>query len=260
MTFDMNRVFSKLIQRGGVVAHIRESVLIVGTYFVYLFLRRTVGSNAEDSAWANAEWIINLEKKLGFFWEPFWHQWAVQTSEWIIIAFNWIYIVTFFPIVLITALVYYLFDRERYFYYRSIILLSFGISLIIFCLFPLTPPRMMGEYNFVNTFVIYGPSWYAGEDMVGYYNAFAAMPSLHFAWTMIFGVLFFKHGSLVFKCIGVLYPSLTLLAITITANHYISDAIVGAVVMLVAYALYEKLVHYKIPMKIWHLISGGNAE
>ena len=260
MTVDVNNLFLKLTQRGGIVGHFREAALIVGAYFVYLVLRRTVGSNIETSAWQNAERVIAFEQKIGFFWEPSWHQWGIEISDWVIISFNWIYIVTFFPVVLTVAFIYYLVDRDKYFYYRSIILISFGISLVIFCLFPLAPPRMLGEYSFINTFAVYGPTWYSGQEMTGYFNAFAAMPSLHFAWTMIFGVLFFKQGSLFFKGIGVLYPSVTLLAITITANHYILDAIAGAVVMLTAYVLYECLLRHQIPTKVWLLASRDHVS
>ena len=70
MTVDVNNLFLKLTQRGGIVGHFREAALIVGAYFVYLVLRRTVGSNIETSAWQNAERVIAFEQKIGFFWEP----------------------------------------------------------------------------------------------------------------------------------------------------------------------------------------------
>ena len=59
------------------------------------------------------------------------------------------------------------------------------------------------------------------------------MPSLHFGWTLMFGVLFLRTHNRWLKILGVLYPVLTLVAITITANHYLMDA-VGAVLLMVA--------------------------
>ena len=88
---------------------------------------------------------------------------------------------------------------------------------------------------------LYGPLWYASREAAAYYNDFAAMPSLHFAWTVAFGVLFWNTGPRILKLVGVLYPSVTFLAITITGNHYIVDAIAGALMMLLVYLVYEGL-------------------
>ena len=231
--------FNKLIARDGALAHSRELVLILGAYFVYMAVRKFIGLNYESVAVDNAVRLISFERYGGFFWEVGWHQWAVDVGKWLVVLFNWIYIVTFFPIVLTTALIYYIVDRDKYFYYRSVILLSFAVALVIFIVFPLAPPRMMQSYGFVDTFEVFGPSWYAGREMAAYYNAYAAMPSLHFAWTVIFGVLFFRQGGWHFRLLGILYPTMTLFAITITANHYIMDAVVGGVMMVLTYAVYE---------------------
>ncbi len=231
--------FNKLIARDGALAHSRELVLILGAYFVYMAVRKLIGLNFESVALDNAARLISFERDGGFFWEVSWHQWAMDVGKWLVVLFNWIYIVTFFPIVLITALIYYIVDRDKYFYYRSVILLSFAVALVIFIVFPLAPPRMMGGYGFVDTFKVFGPTWYAGREMAAYYNAYAAMPSLHFAWTVIFGVLFFRQGGWHFRLLGILYPTMTLFAITITANHYIMDAVVGGVMMVLTYAVYE---------------------
>ena len=231
--------FNKLFARDGILAHSRELALILGAYFVYLSARKLIGLNFESVALDNAANLISFERDGGFFWEAVWHQWAVDSGKWLVVLFNWIYIVTFFPIVLTTALIYYIVDRDKYFYYRSVILLSFTVALVIFIIFPLAPPRMMESYGFVDTFEVFGPSWYAGGKMAAYYNAYAAMPSLHFAWTVIFGVLFFRQGGWHFRLLGILYPTMTLFAITITANHYIMDAVVGGVMMALTYAVYE---------------------
>ena len=100
-------------------------------------------------------------------------------------------------------------------------------------LFPLAPPRMLGS-DFVDTIKHFGPSFYASREAANYYNAFAAMPSLHFTWTAIFGLMFWRMGPRWLKVMGIVYPSMTLLAITITANHYIMDAIAGAAIMVIA--------------------------
>ena len=55
----------------------------------------------------------------------------------------------------------------------------------------------------------------------------------------MFGILFIRTPGKWFKLVGVLYPTMTLLAITITANHYIMDAIGGFFLILLSFAVVE---------------------
>ena len=91
---------------------------------------------------------------------------------------------------------------------------------------------MMAMY-FIDTIQVFGPSEYASREMVNYFNAFTAMPSLHFAWTVMFGIIFLRTPYLWLKVFGIDYPVITLLAITITANHYLTDAFGVGMVILV---------------------------
>ena len=63
--------------------------------------------------------------------------------------------------------------------------------------------------------------------MAVYYNANAAMPSLHFCWTAILGVLFCGRPGGCFKALEIIYPALTFFAIAITGNHFILVAVAG---------------------------------
>jgi len=105
-------------------------------------------------------------------------------------------------------------------------------------IFPLAPPRMIAEH-FVDTIKAFGPSGYASREFANYYNAYAAMPSLHFSWTVMFGVLFLSTPNKWIKVFGVIYPTMTLLAITITGNHYIMDAVGGGLLVLGAFLTME---------------------
>lgn len=120
-------VMQKVLGRGGPIAHIRELLLIFGAYFVYMIIRKAVAP-VDSVALTNAVKLVDFENAWGFFWELTWQDWTISVGEWLVILFNWIYIFTFFPIVLTTALIYYIRDRDKYFYYRSVILLSFAVA------------------------------------------------------------------------------------------------------------------------------------
>ncbi len=221
-----------------VLPHLWELALVGGAYLVYMYARSLVLSDFVSTALANANIIISLERELGFFWEPEWQAWALSSAKHMVIFFNWVYIVTFWPVLIITGVILYVVNRQRYLYYRNIVLLSFIFALLGFTLFPLAPPRMIADH-FVDTIKAFGPAFYASRAMASFYNPYAAMPSLHFSWTLMFGVLFLRMPNKWIKVMGVLYPTMTLLAITITANHYIMDAMAGALLVIAAFLTME---------------------
>ena len=237
-----NRVYPlyrRLTAPSGPAAHLREVTLVIGLCLVYVALHRILGDDLEAAAFENAEKLLAFESAAGFFWEAGWNRWVVEVGDLLTAVTNWIYILTFMLVVPVSALVYYVVDRDRYFQYRGIILISFFFALAAYAIFPVAPPRMMAEYGFVDTMKSFGPVWYDNRDAVAYFNSYAAIPSLHFAWSIIFGWLFFTQGSRLLKVMGVIYPTITLAAIVITANHYFLDAAAGTAMMILSYWVYE---------------------
>ena len=230
-----------LYLRQGIRRHLWEVILLAAVYFVYMFVRKFMIPNIEPGAFENAVKLASFEFATGLLWEPVWQGWTIEHSKALVIFLNWVYVITFFPIIAITAVLVYIKDRPKYFYYRNLILLSFVIALLLFALFPLAPPRFLPEHGFIDSIQRFGPSWYGGSDMAAaiYYNEYAAMPSLHFGWTVLFGVLFFRMGPKWLKVLGVIYPTMTFFAITLTGNHFILDAVGGAAVALASFLGYE---------------------
>ena len=239
MSLRMLRLGKKLLP------HFGELDLVVGAYFAYMYTRKLAFADFETIALDNARRIISLERSLGFFWEPEWQAWTISSSKTLVVFFNWAYIVTFWPIVLTTALLLYVVNRRRYLYYRNVVMLSFAFALVGFMLFPLAPPRMLAD-QFVDTIKAFGPAFYASREFTNFYNPYAAMPSLHFSWTIMLGVLFLRTPSMWIKVLGVLYPALTLMAITVTANHYIMDAIGGALLIGASFGALELVVRRRL--------------
>ncbi len=187
--------------------------------------------------------------------------WAIDRAKALVVFFNWAYIVTFWPIILISDVVLYCTNGNKYRYYRNVVLVSFVIAVVAFKVFPLAPPRMMALY-FIDTIQVFGPSEYASREMVNYFNAFAAMPSLHFAWTVMFGIIFLRTPYLWLKVFGIVYPVITLLAISITANHYLTDVFVGGRAILVSFLIVEigferRLFAREIPNRVKQSLNGS---
>ncbi len=149
---------------------------------------------------------------------------------------NWLYIVTYWPIVMAVGLFLFVRNRSRFYYYRTVVVISLAIALGMFMVFPVASPfRITGM--FVDSIQTFGPTFYGSPQMSVLYNTNAAMPSMHFSWSVILGVLFFRslHGWA--KVLGPAYPVVTFFAITLTANHFILDAVAGGLLAGLSFAI-----------------------
>ena len=223
-------------------AHLLELALMVGAYLVYLGSRGLVFPDLEAKGLENAQRIVSAEMWLGVFWEPAWQTWVLERAEWLVLFFNGVYIFTYWPIIGLVGLTLYLFSRPKYYYYRTVVVINLALALMIFAVFPVTSPFNVTEHfqhPASNTIQALGPAFYGSSDMAHLYNAHAAMPSLHFSWTVILGVLFVRTLRGWFKALGLLYPALTFFAITLTGNHFILDAVAGGALSVAAFAVME---------------------
>ena len=222
-------------------------------YLVYLLAGQVVYSNFEGTAMANASRVIEFERSIGIFWEPFWQGWAISFPPHlaghggVAAVLNWAYILTFAPLMVTISVTLYVTNRAAYRHYRKIFLLSYGLAIAVFIAFPLAPPRMVPD-QFLDTIAIFGPSGYGTRDMERFYNAYAAMPSMHFGWAVLFGVFFLRVPNGLAKICGVVYPALMLLAVIVTANHYIIDAIAGGLLVLASFIFVE--------LRLWQRLIG----
>ena len=218
--------------------HAAELGLIVGFYLVYLMTQGLFYSQLDEVGLQNALRVISLERWLGLFWEPAWQAWMLGNAEFLVAVLNWVYIITYWPVVLGVGLVLFIRNRPRFYYYRTVVAVSLVFALVIFAIFPVSPPFDITT-QFVDTIQVLGPSLYGGPAMAATYNTDAAMPSLHFCWTLILGVLFLRRLRGWVKLLGVLYPAMTFWAITITGNHFILDAIASGLLAGVAFAVVD---------------------
>ncbi|MGX5182259.1 bifunctional glycosyltransferase 87/phosphatase PAP2 family protein [Streptomyces avermitilis] len=113
------------------------------------------------------------------------------------------------------------------------------LGLLGFWLYPLAPPRLMPGLGFVDT--VHGVQDFAEPDygaMTAVTNQYAAMPSLHFGWSLWCGIVIAVLAPRWWmKALGLLHPLFTVTAIVATANHWVLDAVGGAVVVGAGFGL-----------------------
>ena len=216
---------------------ILELVLIIGAYLVYVLTRGLIFSETDQTALANAQRFVATERYLGFFWEPGWQAWAIDNALMLVRFLNWAYIITYWPVVFSLVLVVFVVNRPLYYYYRTVVIINLAFALVVFTVFPVASPFDTPPLR--DTIQEFGPTFYGGSEMATYYNTNAAMPSLHFSWTVILGVMFLRWLKGWLKLLAMAYPVMTFFAITITGNHFILDAIAGGILAAIAFAVME---------------------
>ncbi|MEX0750178.1 MAG: phosphatase PAP2 family protein [Dehalococcoidia bacterium] len=206
----------------------REISLVVFAYFAY-FAVRGVTQGAEAQALINADRVVAFERKLGILWEPAW-QAAILPHPLLVDFFNWIYVWGHWPVIITVATWLFMSRPDLYRLYRNAFLFSGAIGLVIFATFPVAPPRLAGDIEVIDTVTLHSNS-YRVLQPPGLVNQYAAVPSLHFGWNMLLGIAIVTAArSRWVKLVGAVIPPIMFLAIVLTANHYIIDAVAGAAV------------------------------
>jgi glycerophosphoryl diester phosphodiesterase len=106
--------------------------------------------------------------------------------------------------------------------------------MIIFAVFPVAPPRLMPGYDFIDTVTLRSNSYRVLQPSA-LANPYAAMPSLHFGWDLLMGIALVREASRpAVRALGFVLPVGMFLAVVLTANHYILDAVVGGSLVLIS--------------------------
>ncbi len=120
--------------------------------------------------------------------------------------------------------------------FRNALVLINIVGLTVFLLFPVAPPRLLPGSGFIDADKLVG----FGSNDVGPISAdaFGAFPSLHIAWAVwVVAVAYTLVRNPVVARIWIIYPFITLTAIVATGNHFVLDAVAGAILSLVALRL-----------------------
>lgn len=218
---------------------VREICLAASFYFVYYLVRGLVKDRA-DVARGNAEAVIGLERRTGLLHEPL-IQRHVLESDLLTRLVNWVYVWWFWWPVIFGLCWLFLYHRELYDTYRNAFLISGGIGLIIFTVFPVAPPRFMPDFGVVD--IVRQRSMSSHVLLpTGLANEYAAVPSLHAGWTLLIGIAFVRHAShLALRAFGVLLPALMFFSIVATGNHFIVDGLAGYAVVVAGLLLSVEL-------------------
>ena len=137
--------------------------------------------------------------------------------------------------------------------YWALVLAS-AIALVGYALLPTAPPRLMPELGTIDVmahFSDYG--WWgsaasAPRGLGDATNQYAALPSLHFGWSLWCAVQLWGFGGARWRAVAIAYPTLQVFAVLTTANHFVVDVLAGGACVVTAFAVVEVLSRVTRPL------------
>lgn len=257
---------SSATQRKDAGLRLWVEVLLVSTvYGAYSVVRNLFGSAAVEPevAAANADFIIDIEKAMGLYIEADVQQAFIDYTAFIQF-WNLFYGAFHFAVTFGVLIWLYVRFPHDYRFHRRVGLIATTSALIGFAVFPLMPPRLLGDCGpygacreglpYVDTVLDIGGIWsFESSGLEAISNQYAAMPSLHIGWALWSAIVLVPRlKNVVLKTLAASYPVLTLFAIVVTANHYWIDGLGGVAVVAVGWWIsmaYER----------WRKAGGGTG-
>lgn len=214
-----------------------ELVFVLLGYWCYTLVRNSVPDQV-SAANANAEQIIRWQQAIGIDIELAINQ-AFDRITWLIVGLNYYYAIAHFAVTI--AVLAWLFRRHPRHYRpaRTVFLVTNACALAFFYLYPLAPPRLLPEHGYIDTVIAHG-TWgsFASGDIASVSNQYAAMPSMHVAWSLFCAIIILALARRWWvRALGVAHPMLTVLVIIATGNHFVLDAVGGIVTLAGGYGL-----------------------
>ncbi|MFF4831490.1 bifunctional glycosyltransferase 87/phosphatase PAP2 family protein [Streptomyces sp. NPDC001315] len=219
-----------------------ELLLLRVTYAAYQQVRlaATGGSNSAGRARAeeHGREVLSLERFLHIDIEHAINH-AVVKVDWIRNFFDFYYESFHFVVPLTVLGVLYWRRPVDYRWARSSLGFATLLALVGFWLYPLAPPRLLPGLGIIDT--VHGVQDFSKPDygtLTALTNQYAAMPSLHFGWSLWCGlVIAIVAPKWWMKALGLLHPFFTVSAIVATGNHWVLDAVGGATVVGAGFGL-----------------------
>lgn len=213
--------------------HLGRQVAIIAAAVGVYFLARGATEAAFPDALRNAQRVVHIERLVGLF-----HEGALQStlaaSPVVQTLLNWVYIWGHWPVIVITLIWLARNHAAVYYRTRNAMILSGSVGMVIFTLFPVAPPRL-AELGLVDTVTATSDAYRVLQPAV-FTNQYAAMPSLHVGWDLLMGIaIAVAARRTLVKALGVAMPVAMVLAVVLTANHYIIDVVAGAALTTAAW-------------------------
>ena len=228
---------------------LRQFFFLLACYAAYDLARIAVRGR-EAVAMANAQGIINAEKALHIYVEPCIQAMASHFHA-LVEFMDWFYGSVHMPATILVLVWIYLYRHETFVFFRNVFLTMNLLAMTVFALLPVAPPRLVPTSGVVDTLYLYSTSNYRSGVLSFVTDQYAALPSLHIGYALFLSLaVFLLTTNRLARVLAAVYPVIVLAAILITGNHYLLDAVAGAVVLAVAFVANYGIAPQSVPEAI----------
>jgi hypothetical protein len=210
----------------------------------YNLIRSGGGEGSAAAAVDHARDIIALEGWVFTHLEVPLNEWMVGITPVAVVA-CYVYALLHYAA---TPIVFFMSRRRGgWQYWRGYwaLVLASAIALVAYALYPAAPPRLTPDLGVIDVmshfseFGWWGSAASAPRGIGDATNQYAAMPSMHFGWALWCAIQLWGFRRRIWRVLAVVYPTVLLVVVVGTGNHYLLDVVAGGAVVVAAYAVVE---------------------
>jgi len=260
---DWRRLRSLHARRSGVYSGLLEIFLLGALWFSYTF-SRLLASNDLGSAVHRAKELVRFEKYVGLDWERPINEFFVRHDAVGLFGAYW-YSAAHYIVTLVVLVWLYLRHRSHYVTLRRALLVATILALGLYLMLPTAPPRFVDGFtdvlNLHSTQGWWGADASAPRGLGGLTNELAAFPSLHAGWALWVALAVQLYATRKWvRVLGWGYAVGTAIVIIGTGNHWVIDALMGWVVVIIGWIAATAIGHIPLPVPWRRRPSGEPAS
>lgn len=192
---------------------------------------RVLVEGSETAAKFNAQRMLDLEAALRIDIEAAVQDFAVDNPVLRSLG-NLSYVWLHWPLLLTVLVVLYRSAPPTYVRLRNTLCMSGAVGLVLFALYPESPPRFLEDY--VGTVSDAARRHYLSYPL-SWTNRFASFPSFHVGWTLVACLALESTIRQSWRVAALVPAVLVAVAVVSTGNHYVLDAVAGTVIPVAIY-------------------------
>jgi PAP2 superfamily len=211
----------------GPIDVLRQILLFCGAYWLYRLVRGLVYDQSA-LAFSHANEVVHLERVTHTFIEPAVQRWATGAGP-LEDFTSWMYINSHFVITTVALAAIYLFRNEHFYFVRNMFMVAMFLALVGYVVYPTAPPRLLPQLGFTDSVANY--TGVSEQSVNALFNPYAAVPSMHVCFSLMLSIPMIRMTKhLWIKALWACYPPLITFVVISTGNHWVFDAVTGALV------------------------------
>jgi membrane-associated phospholipid phosphatase len=202
---------------------------------------RGIADGQRAVAFTHGQQVIDLERATHTFFEPSFQSFFLG-ADWLIDFANQVYMNSQFAVVLTFFFWVYFFRNDSFYFVRNMFMVSMGLALVGYTLFPTAPPRLFPAYGIADTINDFSNVNHDSALVKVFINPYAAVPSMHCAFALMIGASGAKLARhRLTKAFWLVWPLLVAWVVIVTGNHFWVDVALGWMVAVISALVASRL-------------------